>query len=240
MTSGATLIAGDDLKSAALKFLGEMRTKVEREQTACTASSIAGSRACSRVCSFRPAPIVGGQRPRQCVGAPAQDGGLQWDLMRLRLFLDRWRQGRFVEYTQARAVRLALLPKVRDRVRHRRAVDRQGAPSLMRWRGMPLMKNVFDFAMYPALIAECGRGPCSKSAQVSEPARSGSPTTMSFCGVEGRVHSVDRVKAGMQHPGVRFYRATARRLIGCSMPACCNRNRIPGSWSKTPTTMSLK
>ena len=71
----------------------------------------------------------------------------------------------------------------------------QGAPSLMRWRGTPLMKNVFDFAIYPALIAELrprtvfevGSGLGASAAWFAD--------NLALCGVDGRVHSVDLVKA---------------------------------------------
>jgi cephalosporin hydroxylase len=82
----------------------------------------------------------------------------------------------------------------------------QGAPSLMRWRGMPLMKNVFDFAMYPALLAELrprtvfeiGSGRGASAAWFAD--------SLALCGVEARIHSVDLVKVEMEHPRVSFYR----------------------------------
>ena len=74
--------------------------------------------------------------------------------MRLRLFLDRWRQGRFVEYGQRERSGAHYHPRFGTEFGIDVLLTCQGAPSLMRWRGMPLMKNVFDFAIYPALIAE--------------------------------------------------------------------------------------
>src|ERR1700733_11618262 len=100
MTTEAGLISGDALKTAALKFLSEMRTKVEREQSGL--HSIFDSwftRVLTRLLAFDPSGSWEDSVRNNAVRAPAQDGSLQWDLMRLRLFLDRWRQGRFVEYT---------------------------------------------------------------------------------------------------------------------------------------------
>jgi cephalosporin hydroxylase len=82
----------------------------------------------------------------------------------------------------------------------------------MRWRGMPLMKNVFDFAMYPALIAELrpqtifeiGSGLGASAVWFAD--------NLALCGVQGRVHSVDRVKVEMEHPTVKFYQGD------CSAP----------------------
>ncbi len=74
--------------------------------------------------------------------------------MRLRLFLDRWQQGRFVEFSQRERSGVHYHPRFGTEFGIDVLLTCQGAPSLMRWRGMPLMKNVFDFAMYPVLIAE--------------------------------------------------------------------------------------
>jgi cephalosporin hydroxylase len=81
----------------------------------------------------------------------------------------------------------------------------QGAPSLLRWRGRPLMKTVFDFAMYPALIEELrprtvfeiGSGLGASAIWFAD--------NLALCGIDGRVHSVDRVKVEAQHPGVVFH-----------------------------------
>jgi cephalosporin hydroxylase len=75
----------------------------------------------------------------------------------------------------------------------------------MRWRGTPLMKNVFDFAIYPALIAELrprtvfevGSGLGASAAWFAD--------NLALCGVDGRVHSVDLVKPETKHPGVDFH-----------------------------------
>jgi cephalosporin hydroxylase len=213
MTAEASLISGDALKAAALKFLGEMRSKVEREQGGL--HSIFDSwftRVLTRLLAFDPSRSWEDSVRDHAARAPAQDGSLQWDLMRLRLFLDRWRQGRLVEYSQREQSGSHYHPRFGTEFGIDVLLTCQGAPALMRWRGMPLMKNVFDFAIYPALIAELrprtvfevGSGLGASALWFAD--------TMAFCGVEGRVHSVDRVKAGMQHPGVAFYQGD------CSAP----------------------
>jgi cephalosporin hydroxylase len=76
----------------------------------------------------------------------------------------------------------------------------------MRWRGMPLMKNVFDFAMYPALIAETrprtifeiGSGPGASAVWYAD--------LLATNGIAGHVHSVDLVKVETDYPGVTFHR----------------------------------
>ena len=107
--------------------------------------------------------------------APAQALSLQWDLQRLRLFLDRWQQGRFVDYSQRERSGVHYQPRFGTEFGADVLLTCQGAPSLMRWRGIPLMKNVFDFAMYPALIAELRPQTIFEAARASAAAPSGSP-----------------------------------------------------------------
>jgi cephalosporin hydroxylase len=65
---------------------------------------------------------------------------------------------------------------------------------------------VFDFAMYPALLAELrprtvfeiGSGLGASAAWFAD--------SLTLCGVEARIHSVDLVKVEMEHPRVSFYR----------------------------------
>jgi cephalosporin hydroxylase len=211
--SVATLISGDALKAAALQFLGEMRTKVEREQHGL--HSIFDSwfvRVLTRLIAFDPSRSWEESVRENTLQAPAQDQSLPWDLVRLRLFLDRWQQGRFVEYSQRKRSGAHYHPRFGTEFDIDVQLTCQGAPLLMRWRGTPLMKNVFDFAMYPALISEIrprtifevGSGLGSSAIWFAD--------TLAFNGVAGRVHSVDRVKAGLDHPGVKFYQGD------CSTP----------------------
>ena len=97
----AHLISGDALKTAALAFIGEMRAKIEREQGGLL--SIFDSwftRVVTRLLNFDPARSWEDSVRDHAARSPAQDQSLPWDLLRLRLFLDRWRQGRFVEFSQ--------------------------------------------------------------------------------------------------------------------------------------------
>jgi cephalosporin hydroxylase len=211
--SVATLISGDALKAAALRFLGETRTKVEREQHGL--HSIFDSwfvRVLTRLIAFDPSRSWEESVRENTLRAPSQDQSLPWDLVRLRLFLDRWQQGRFVEYSQRKRSGAHYHPRFGTEFDVDVQLTCQGVPSLMRWRGTPLMKNVFDFAMYPALISEIrprtifevGSGLGSSAIWFAD--------TLAFNGVAGRVHSVDLVKAGLDHPGVKFYRGD------CSAP----------------------
>jgi cephalosporin hydroxylase len=77
----------------------------------------------------------------------------------------------------------------------------QGAPSTLRWHGLPLMKNAFDFAVYPMLLGELkprtifevGSGLGASAAWFADTAS------------DVTVHSVDLVKAEASHPRVTYY-----------------------------------
>jgi len=206
MPDVADLISGDDLKAAALEFLGEMRAKVERDQKGL--HSIFDSwftRVLSQLVNFDPARSWEDSVRENAARAPAQFQGLQWDLQRLRLFLDRWRQGRLVEFSRREQSGAHYHPRFGTEFGVDVLLTCQGAPALMRWRGLPLMKNVFDFAMYPALIAELrprtvfevGSGLGASAAWFAD--------HMAMNGVEGRIHSVDRIKIETKYPRVSFH-----------------------------------
>ena len=213
MAETAELIAGDALKAAALKYLEEMRTKIEREQSGL--HSIFDSwftRVLTRLVTFDPTRSWEDSVRENALRSPAEDQSLQWDLHRLRLFLDRWKQGRFVEYARREQSQVHYHPRFGTEFGVDVLLTCQGAPSLMNWRGTPLMKNVFDFAIYPMLLAEIrprtvlevGSGMGASAAWLAD--------NLAACGIEGRVHSVDRVKPQAEHPGVTF------RQGDCSQP----------------------
>jgi len=207
MADAADLIAGDALKASARDFLAEMRAKVAREQGGL--HSIFDSwftRVVTQLVRFDPARAWEDSVAEDAARSPGRGQGLQWDLLRLRLFLDRWRQGRFVDYAQRRRSAAHYFPRFGTEFGTDVLLTCQGAPALMRWRGTPLMKNVFDFAMYPALLSELrpatvfevGSGLGASAAWFAD--------LLALGGVTSRVHSVDLVEGKIQHPGVAFYR----------------------------------
>src|ERR1700729_392179 len=204
MTDAVDLISGDELKAAALQFTGEMRAKVAREQHGL--HSIFDSwftRVLTQLVSFDPAQAWEDSVRENAGSEPARFHGLLWDLQRLRLFLDRYRQGRFVAFARREQSGTHYHPRFGTEFGADVLLTCQGAPSLMRWRGVPLMKNVFDFAMYPALIAEL------RPRTIFEIGSGASAVwfadLLTLNGIDGGVHSVDIAEVHMQHPGVRFY-----------------------------------
>lgn len=214
MTDAANLIAGDDLKATAYRFIDDMRARIKTEQNGLL-SVFDGwfARVVSRLKQFDTGRSWEDSVRENALRSPAQDQSLPWDLHRLRLFLDRWRQGRFVEYGQRERSGAYYHPRFGTEFGIDVLLTCQGAPSLMRWRGMPLMKNVFDFAIYPALIAELRPQTVFEVGSGSGASAAWFADNLTLSGVEGRVHSVDLVKAVAQHPRVDFYQGD------CSDPA---------------------
>jgi cephalosporin hydroxylase len=209
ISQAASLIAGDDLKRAALDYSRALRAKVEREQ-----GGLLGVfdswfiRVVRRLTQFDPTRSWEDSVRESATQSP--DCELQWDLHRLRLFLDRWRQGRFVEYSMREKSQVHYHPRFGSEFGADVLLTCQGAPSLMRWRGQPLLKNVFDFAMYPALIGEVRPQTVFEIGSGSGASAAWFADHMTFCGINGRVHSVDRLGAQLEHPRVSFYQGDCR------------------------------
>ncbi len=205
MPEAKQLISGDALKAAALRYSGDMRTRIQNEQGGLL-SIFDGwfTRVVARLLQFDPARFWE-DSVREYAAQSPQGRDLEWDLMRLRQFLDRWQQGRFVEFSERERCAAFYQPRFGTEFGVDVQLTCQGAPSLIHWRGTAMMKNVFDFAMYPALIGELrprtvfeiGSGLGASAAWFAD--------TMTFCGIPGRVHSVDLVKPAADHPHVRFY-----------------------------------
>ena len=224
MTDAADLIAGDELKAAALEFIGETRAKIEGEQKGLR--SIFDSwltRVLTQLSRFDPTRSWEDSVRDNVLRSPAQGQSLQWDLQRLRLFLDRWRQGRLVEFSRREASGTHYHPRFGTEFGVDVLLTCQGAPALMRWRGTPLMKNVFDFAMYPALIAElCPRTVFEVGSGLGASAM-WFADHLTICGLDGRVHSVDLVKVETAYPKVTFHQgdcAEPQSLFASGLLAC--------------------
>jgi cephalosporin hydroxylase len=215
MTEEASLlISGDGLKASTLKYASQLRTRVEGEQGGLP--SIFDSwftRVVTRLMQFDPARSWEDSVRDEIARAPAQSQSLQWDLMRLRLFLDRWEQGRLVEFSQRERSGVHYHPRFGTEFGIDVLLTCQGAPALMHWRGMPLMKNAFDFAIYPMLLAELRPHSIFEVGSGRGASATWFADTLTALGVACRVHSVDLVKVDVEHPCVTF------RQGDCSDPA---------------------
>jgi hypothetical protein len=211
---GYALISGRNLKTAAGDYLAEIAAKANGGRN--TALSVFDKwflRATTRLLSFdRDRPWEDSVR-QQMMKSPAQARSIEWDLMRLRLFLDRWKQGRFVSYRDREHSRVHYEPKYGTEFASDVLLTCQGASSIPQWRGLPLMKTVFDLAIYPQLMAdlhprsifEIGSGSGASAIWLADQAEFVSPGC--------HIHSVDRVEVTARRDGVTFHRGD------CSDPA---------------------
>ena len=213
MSEATDLISGDALKGAAQQFLAEVRAKVDQEQGGLLSIFDSWfSRVLTKLSRLdRERPWEESVKAHAAgIPGPAQD--LQWDLNRLRLFLDRWEQGRFVEFSRRERSAVHYHSRFGTEFGTDVLLTCQGAPSLMRWRGKPLMKNVFDFATYPVLIAELRPRTIFEIGSGSGASAAWFADLLALSGAHGRVHSVDIAEVQMQHPHVHFYKGD------CSSP----------------------
>jgi cephalosporin hydroxylase/peroxiredoxin len=213
MSDAADLIAGDALKASAQRFLAEVRAKVDQEQGGLLSIFDSWfSRVLTKLSRLdRERPWEESVNAHAAgISGPAPD--LRWDLNRLRLFLDRWEQGRFVEFSRRERSAVHYHSRFGTEFGADVLLTCQGAPSLMRWRGKPLMKNVFDFAIYPALIAEVR--PCTifEIGSGSGASAAWFADLLTLNGTDGIVHSVDIADVQLQHPHVHFHKGD------CSIP----------------------
>jgi cephalosporin hydroxylase/predicted 2-oxoglutarate/Fe(II)-dependent dioxygenase YbiX/peroxiredoxin len=213
MSETTDLISGDALKASALRFLTDVRVKVDRDQGGLL-SVFDGwfSRVLTKLLSFDRERPWEESVSEYAARIPNQTHDLHWDLRRLRLFLDRWEQGRFVEFSRREQSGAHYHPRFGTEFGADVLLTCQGALSLMRWRGKPLMKNVFDFAMYPALLAELRPRTIFEIGSGSGASAAWFADLLTLGGGDGRVHSVDIVEARMRHPQVQFHQGD------CSKP----------------------
>ncbi len=202
-----TILSGSELKQAAADCAGAMETRVAGEQ-----KGFFGifdkwlTHVLTGLLKFDP-----NKTWEQCVDeemarAPRDATSLAWDFLRLRLFLDRWKQGRFIEFAQRELSGVHYTPRYGMEFGSDVLLTAQGAPQLMQWRGVPLMKTVYDYALYPMLLAELkpstvfeiGSGLGASAVWLAD--------HLSLLGIDAKVHSVDINPPSLTYAGVTFYR----------------------------------
>ena len=201
------LISGDELKAAAARFTEWQHENIPTAQRG--AFSVFDkwfTRVTARFAQLDPGKAWEESVRETAQGAP----GLAWDLQRLRQFLDRWARGRFVAFAERNAARINYDARFGTEFGADVLLACQGAPNLMRWRGLPLFKTAFDFAIYPQLlqelrprtIFEIGSGSGASALWLADLAQT--------FDLDAVVHSVDIRPPAAEHPRVQFYRGDCR------------------------------
>lgn len=159
--------------------------------------------------ALRPGPevpiglVLGPQAPRRQAPGP--------ELERLRGFLDRFDEGRFIDYRIRRVEVPGEKPRRSEIDPHDMTLS-QGAWDSLRWRGLPLFKTVYDFALYPMLIwelqpktiIELGSGTGASALWMGD--------LLEAFGQGGKVVSIDIARPEASHPRVRFLQGDCERI----------------------------
>lgn len=198
------LIAGDALKTAALQYSAQMKTRVSADQGGLL-SIFDGwfTRVVARLLQFDPSRFWE-DSVREFVAQNPQAEDLQWDLLRLRQFLDRRQRGRYVSFAEREETGAFYHPRFGTEFGIDVQLTCQGAPALIHWRGVAMMKNVFDFAIYPALIAELNPKTIFEIGSGLGASALWFADLITANDIEGRVYSVDRSQSRLEHPRVTF------------------------------------
>jgi cephalosporin hydroxylase len=210
----APLLSGDALRQAADRYAEAVTAKVAGEQGGFFSifdKWFAHTRA--RFLTFDPSQSWEDGVREEVQRDRVSGAVLAWNYERLQYFLDRWEQGRLVEYAQREAYGARYVAPHGTEFADDVFLTAQGVPSLLQWRGVPLMKTVFDFAVYPMLLAELrpltvfeiGSGLGASARWLAD--------HLAMLGVRARVHSVDLHPPAMAAPGVMFHRGD------CAAPA---------------------
>lgn len=197
-------IAGDELKEAAGRLAQRILTKMYERQagvpTFCDNSLLALIKQLRQLDPLLPweetAGRVGGAAGAQL--APA--------LERLRDYLTRQRQGRFVEFAE----RQSACAHGESEIGHYELIMSQGVGECMHWKGVPLFKSVFDFSIYtmllwdlkPRTIIELGSGVGSSAVWMADLSK----TFETPC----HVYSVDLLPPDLRHEDVTFMEGDCR------------------------------
>jgi cephalosporin hydroxylase len=205
----SALIGGDELKAAAARFTEWQHENIPATQRG--AFSVFDK--WFTLVTARFAALDPGRPWEESVGAQGASGmtgELAWELRRLRQFLDRWQRGRLVSFAERAAARANYDPRFGTEFGADALLACQGAPNLMRWRGLPLFKTAFDFAIYPQLLQELRPRTIFEIGSGSGASALWLADLTQTLAIDALVHSVDIRPATAEHPHVRFYRGDCR------------------------------
>lgn len=206
--SGEPKPSGADLRPRAAELLQALERKVEDDQGGVPTFF---DNHLKRILTqaVRPGPgvpiglVLGPQAPRSTAPAP--------ELERLRGFLDRFDEGRFIDYRIRRVEKPGQKPRRSEIDPHDMTLS-QGAWDSLRWRGLPLFKTVYDFAIYPMLIWELQPKTIIELGSGSGASALWMADLLQAFGLKGKVVSIDIKRPEVTHPRVRFLRGDCERI----------------------------
>ena len=199
---------GDDLRERALDLLRALEQKVEGRQGGVPTFHDNYLR---RILT-QSLQLVPGIRPEQVLSQQELHGAKpNPDLERLRELLDRFESDRFIEY-RIRRIEKPGQERQRSELGPHSMRLSQGAWDSLNWRGLPLFKTVYDFALYPMLIwelqpktiLELGSGTGASAVWMGD--------LLQAFGIRGQVVSLDLRPPEISHPRVRFIGGDCERI----------------------------
>ncbi|MGE3622829.1 MAG: CmcI family methyltransferase [Bdellovibrionales bacterium] len=203
----SALMGGDALKQAAQAEMLKIRDKIDNRQ-----NGFVGVfdkwflRVMARFSAFDSARSWEESVQQEMKASPADANNLIWDFSRLQLYLDRQAQGRFVDYGRRTESGAHYTRRYGMEFGADVLLTAQGAPRLMEWRGVPLMKTVFDYAIYPMLLAELRPATIFEIGSGLGASAMWLADHLALFGIEGRVHSADLHPPACAHDRVAFRR----------------------------------
>src|SRR5262245_24323585 len=145
--------ATDSLKKAAAEAQAEIAWRVSNEQGG--VPTFFDNFLSDVLARLKAAEAVHGWNPRLQVAPNSYAGQVAAELQWLARFLETRKDGRLVPYNVRRAKDLTGRP---SDVGELELLMSQGTTACMSWKGSPLFKTVFDFAILPMLPWERKRG----------------------------------------------------------------------------------
>jgi len=207
--SGAAPLAGDELKAAVLELEAETRARIAERQQGIPTFGDGTLLSLVRQLRELDQDLPWEESVRRQDGAAGRY--LEAALERLRLLLERRRQGRFVDYRE-RFVPSPEGPRSGRDVGAYELAASQGVLGCMHWKGVPLFKSVYDFSIYsmllwelrPRTILELGSGMGASAVWMADLLRAFE--------IDGHVYSVDLARPELRHGGVSFLAGDCRSL----------------------------
>jgi cephalosporin hydroxylase len=135
---------------------------------------------------------------RQAHEEPAWEEGVA----RLRAVVARLAQGRFVDY--ATRLRGPAGAHGASDIEYFDLVMSQGEHDCLRWKGLPLFKTVYEFALYPMLLSVLKPGTIFELGSGSGASALWLADMAALAGSPSQVYSVDLQAPAVSHPGVAF------------------------------------